>query len=245
LAKAESTAVGSSGQAHSTATTSFAYVTAESSATGQAGSTATTNAIAQGGGSGQNFANPGQTAYAFSVGLPSEAYAATLIGGATNVADALLGPRDVVFGTAILGGNYASDGNGESRTYDASATFDFSYRGELWLGLIDDQSTGFPDDGLGFQSMEFFVDADGKRIFDTTFMSLPIAESYFRDVVLDLGAYSFPTLTFGYELIANGSGGFGFDLALGGAIPEPSTGAMIAVGFAWLGFAGCRASRRG
>jgi hypothetical protein len=65
---------------------------------------ASTNAIAQGG-FGQEFANPGETAYAFSTALPNKAYAATLIGGASNVASALLGPRDQVFGTAILGAN--------------------------------------------------------------------------------------------------------------------------------------------
>ena len=44
----------------------------------------------------------------------------TLIGGARNVAGALLGPRDTVFGTAILGANYAADGGGESQTYSAA-----------------------------------------------------------------------------------------------------------------------------
>ena len=63
-------------------------------ATAPTGSTATTNAIAQAGGSGQAFSNPGQTAYAFAVGAPDKAYATSLIGGADTVADALLGPRD-------------------------------------------------------------------------------------------------------------------------------------------------------
>jgi hypothetical protein len=61
----------------------------------------TTNAIAQAG-FGQAFANPGQTAYALSTALPNEAYAATLIGSASDVASALLGPRDAIFGAAIL-----------------------------------------------------------------------------------------------------------------------------------------------
>ena len=63
--------------------------------------------------------------------LPDKAYATTLIGGASHVASALLGPRDAVFGTAILGANYAPDGGGESNTYSASSTFDFGYRGDL------------------------------------------------------------------------------------------------------------------
>jgi PEP-CTERM motif len=246
LAQAQSTAVGSSGQAQSTAKTSFAGVSVQSSAAAPTGGgTTTSNAIAQGG-AGQAFVNPGQTAYAFSTALPDKAYATTLIGGAGHVASALLGPRDVVFGTAILGANYAPDGGGESKTYSASSTFDFGYGGDLQLGLIDDQVSGFAN-GLGFQSMEFTIQADGVEVLDVTFGSLAIAESFFRDDVIDLGADFGPDidLTFGYTLTADGPGGFGFDLAIGGAVPEPSTWAMMLVGFASLGFAGYRSTRRG
>jgi hypothetical protein len=51
-------------------------------------------------------------------------------------------------------------------------------------------------------------------------------------------------LTFGYNLIADGSGGYGLDLAVGGAVPEPSTWAMMAIGFAGLGFVRYRLWRR-
>jgi hypothetical protein len=51
----------------------------------------------------------------------------------------------VVFGTAILGANYAADGDGESHTYTGTSTFDFGYRGDLLLGLIDDQLAGKVD----------------------------------------------------------------------------------------------------
>jgi hypothetical protein len=68
--------------------------------------TATTDAVAQGR-SGQTFVDPGETA-AISTVLPDRAYAATLIGGASNVADALLGAGDEIFGTAILEGSSAS-----------------------------------------------------------------------------------------------------------------------------------------
>jgi hypothetical protein len=134
-------------------------VRVQSTAAAPTGGTATTNAIARGG-SGQAFVNPGQTAYAFSTALPNKAYAATLIDGASNVASALLGRRDVVFGTAILGANYAPDGGAESDTYSATSTFDLRYGGDLVLGLIDNQETAFAD-ALGFQSMEFTIDADG------------------------------------------------------------------------------------
>jgi hypothetical protein len=233
------------GQASSSAKTSFAGVSVQSSALSTnlasfPNPLATTHAIAQGG-SGQAFVNPGQTAYAFSTALPDKAYATSLIGGASHVASALLGPRDQVFGTAILGANYASDGSGESETYSASSTFDFGYPGDLQLGLIDDQVSGFAN-GLGFQSMEFTIQADGVEVLDVTFGSLAIAESFFRDDVIDLGADFGPNfdLTFGYTLVADGPGGFGFDFALGGAVPEPSTWAMMLAGFAGIGFMGWR-----
>jgi hypothetical protein len=245
--------VRSPGQASSTAKTSFASVSVQSSALATpgvaviglaGGAVASTNAIVQGG-SGQAFANPGETAYAFSTAVSNKAYAASLIGGATNVASALLGLRDAVFGTAILGASYAPDGGGQSNTYSASSTFDFGYRGDLQLGLIDSQLTGFSS-GVGFQSMEITITADGVEILDTTFRSLAVAESFFRDDVIDLGSDLGPNidLTFGYTLIADGPGGFGFDLAIGGAVPEPSTWAMMLVGFAGLGFAGYRSTRR-
>jgi hypothetical protein len=176
--------------------------------------------------------------------LPDKAYATTLIGGASDVASALLGPRDVVFGTAIMGANTAPDGGGGSNTYSASSTFDFGYGGDLRLVLIDDQQSGFAK-GLGFQSMEFTIQADGVEVLDVTFGSLAIAESFFRDDVIDLGADLGPNidLTFGYTLVADGTGGFGFDFALGGAVPESSTWAMMFIGFAGLGFAGYRKAR--
>ena len=245
FAQAQSTAYGTSGHAQLDAKTSFGGVSVQSSAIAPTGGgTATTNAISQGG-AGQAFVNPGQTAYAFSTASPNKAYAATLIDGASHVASALLGPRDAVFGTAIMGANYAPDGGGESNTYSASSTFDFGYRSDLQLGLIDDQVSGFAK-GLGFQSMEFTIQADGVEVLDVTFGSLAIAESFFRDDVIDLGADFGPNidLTFGYTLIADGPGGFGFDLAIGGAVPEPSTWAMMLVGFAGLGFAGYRSTRR-
>ena len=68
---------------------------------------------------------------------PTRAYATALIGGASDVADALLGPDDKIFGTAILGRN---GGIGDS------STFDFSFRGDLILGEVDDDRV----DNLGF-----------------------------------------------------------------------------------------------
>ena len=180
------------GQASSIAKTGFAGVSVQSSALATnfgaiyGPTTTTTNAIVQGG-SGQAFVNPGQTTYAFSTALPDKAYATTLIDGASHVASALFGPRDTVFGTAIMGANYALDGGGGSNTYSASSTFDFAYGGDLLVGLIDNQENGFAG-GAGFQSMEFTIAANGVEILDTTFRSLAIAERFFHDDVIDLGS---------------------------------------------------------
>ena len=143
-----------------------------------------------------------------------------------------------------MGGNYAPDGGGESDTYSVSSTFDFAYRGDLLLGLIGSQETGFAD-GLGFESIEFTIIANGVEILDSTFKSLSVAESFFRDSIIDLGSDMGPNidLTFGYSLVADGAGGFGFDFAVGGAVPEPSTWAMMLLGFASVGFAGYSRAR--
>jgi hypothetical protein len=246
LAQAQSTAVGSSGQAQSTAQTGLPQLLSvvQSVATAQVGSTATTIATAEAGGPGPAFANPGQTAYAFAVGLPDKTYPTSLIGGATNVASALLGPRDVVFGAGISGANYAVDGGGASHSYSAVSTFAFSGLGsDLLLGLIGDQSNGFAG-GLGFQSMDFYVDVNSQQILDVTFGNLSVAESFFSNDVLDLGAFPGAIdLTLGYNLLADGSGGFGFDYAFGGAVPESSTWAMMLIGLAGLGYAGYRRTR--
>ena len=113
------------------------------------------------------------------------------------------------------------------------------------LGLIDDQLTGFAG-GVGFQSMELTIIANGVEILDSTFESLAVAESFFHDIVINLGSNLGPDidLTLGYTLVADGSGGFGFDFAVGGAVPEPSTWAMMLVGFAGLGYAGFKQTRK-
>jgi hypothetical protein len=112
------------------------------------------------------------------------------------------------------------------------------------LGLIDDQHAGFTG-GLGFQSLEFTILDNGVEIFDLTFNSLTVAESFFDDSVINLGSNLGPDidLTFAYNLVADGSGGFGFDVVVGGAVPEPSTWAMMLLGFAGLGYTGYRRAR--
>jgi hypothetical protein len=139
--------------------------------------TAMADAIAQGG-SSQTSLDLGVVG-AISVALPGKAYATTLIGSASNVADALLGPDDKIFGTAIL------EGGGTS-------TFDFSFRGDLILGDISDNSVI----NLGFigPNVNWTIEGDGVFV-------------------------------------------------LGGAVPEPSTWAMMLLGFAGLGLVDYRQTR--
>ena len=93
--------------------------------------------------------------------------------------------------------------------------------------------------------MEFTIFADGVEILDSTFRSLAVAESFFHDDVIDLGSNlgSVIDLTIGYNLVADGPGGFGFDFAVGGAVPEASSWALMLIGFAGLGFVGRRGAR--
>jgi hypothetical protein len=64
--------------------------------------------------------------------------------------------------------------------------------------------------------------------------------------VVNLGAVSgVADVVFSYDLVAGGSGGYGMDLAFGGAVPEPSTWAMMLIGFAGLGYAAMRRAGKG
>ena len=241
-AKAQSlaTAINSPASAQSTAATSLGRVSlAQTVASASTASIATTNAIAQGG-DGQMLVNPGQSAYAFATALPSKSYSSALIGGASMVAGALLGPGEVVLGTSILGANLSGDGSAMD-TYSASSTFDFASKGDLLLGLIA------PLDGAptGFQQIDFTVTLDGAEVVKEAFTSLLTADAFFDDQVINLGAVSgVADLIFSYDLVAAGAGGYGMDLAFGGAVPEPSTWAMMLVGFGGLGYAGLKRARK-
>jgi hypothetical protein len=209
MAQAQSTGFGSSGEFQSTAKTSLAGVSVLSTAMAPADGLfmTTTNAIAQG------VSGPNVNADAVSTALPDKAYATRLIDGASNVADALLGPGDKVFGTTILGALQTLDNS----TALAGSTFDFRHRGDLLLGLIDGSG--------GFSIM-----ADGVEI---------LSESFVDDSVINLGN-SGPNIDLTLS-VANGSSGV-FAVG-SGVIPETSTWAMMLTGFVGLGFVSYRASR--
>jgi hypothetical protein len=199
LAQAQTQTQADFGEAQSTAKTTFGGVRVQSTVESFGGST---NAIAQGG-SGQSPANPEQSAFAFSTALPNIAYATTLIGSASHVADALLGPDDKIFGTAILGGFDSS-----------SSTFDFSFRGDLILGVMTDG---------GFDIVANGTDIPFEDLGDNS--------------VINLGSIFGPNI----DLTIEGDGVFAVGGVA--AAPETSTWAMMLLGFAGLGYAGYRRAR--
>jgi hypothetical protein len=187
----------SAGTSEATAKTSFGGVSVQSDATNTIfPDFATVEAIAQGGSAQINVAPDAISA--ISVSLPDKAFATTLIDGASNVAAALLGPRDEIFGAAILD--------------LGSSTFDFSYQGDLLLGLI------------------------GDFVLDVTVNGAEVSVGDPGDnTVINLGSFGS-----NIDLTISGEGTF----VIGGAVPEPSTWAMVLIGFAGLGFAGYRSTRR-
>jgi hypothetical protein len=196
---------GSIGEAESTAATSLRGVSVQTTVTAPSffvGTPAgpTTDAIAQGG-SAPTFSDA--PAYAISTVLPDDAYTTSLIiahGGTSNIIDALLGQQNEIFGTADQFGSIGS----------ATSTFDFSFRGDLLLAVID------PDDA------DIIVNGQVIQIGNS-------------DTVLNLGSNFGPNI----DLTIQGEGVF----AIGGAVPEASTWAMLLLGFAGLGFAGYRQTR--
>ena len=93
----------------------------------------------------------------------------------------------------------------------------------LVVGLIDNLANGF-DGGDGFDHLSFFAKLDGATVFDVSFFQLASAEDFFHDFVISLGpSTGIAHLAFGYDLFASGDGGFAFDFAVGGAVPEAST----------------------
>jgi hypothetical protein len=130
------------GLSQSTAKTTFEGVSIQSTVSAFFGST---DAIAQGD-SGQLPVDPGQlNAFAFSTALPNTAYATALTGSASNVADALLKSDDKIFGTAILE-------SGSAGEVDSSSTLDFSFRGDLILGVVTGGSFDIDANGIDILS---------------------------------------------------------------------------------------------
>lgn len=157
-------------------------------------------------------------------------------GQATSLAT--LTPGALGFG--VMSAGYG--GAGEPSTYQASADFSFTPAAseELYLILVSDAFSG-----VGFDKLELKIDAGG-TLSDYVFTSLGEAGMFFTDNKLDLGALAGGSpfdVDLSYSLTASEPGaGFGF--AYDSAVPEPSTWALMLLGFVGLGVAGYRRARK-
>ena len=104
--------------------------------------------------------------------------------------------------------------SGAAFGFDNSATFDFSFRGDLTLGVIT---------GGGFSIIANGADILSEEIGDNS--------------VINLGSSLGPNIDL--TIFADGAA-----FAVSGAVPEPSTWAMMLIGFGGLGFAGYRSTRK-
>jgi hypothetical protein len=173
------------------------------------------------------------------------------------VSNATLTPANgSIVGVGAMSAAYG--GTGQALTYEATATFDFSTSKSeaLDLNLLADNFSG-----IGFNSLELQVTPLDGTTQTYTFSSLTGsagAEAFFAHAI-PLGTISGddtqPSVMLSYDLtfsagtLAKAGDGFGFtynitDPPLAGSAPEPSTWAMMIIGFASLAFAGYRRSRK-
>jgi len=155
----------------------------------------------------------------------------------------------------------AYDGSGLAAKYEATATFDFTApRSEaLELKLVSDNFAVSPA-GSAFDSLGLLVvnEITHKDLASFSFTSASAAEKFFNADQVGLGTIGAGSQSIGIEyLVGYKSGtsaaagdGFGFTYALvdppapgAATIPEPSTWAMMLVGFAGLALVGLRGSR--
>ena len=133
--------------------------------------------------------------------------------------------------------------------YTAQADYDFTTTsGEtMYLNLLSNTSTGD-----GFDSLTFNIDSSAGN-YSYTFTSLAAAETFFTANPLDLGSVlagsQYVDLYEYYTASETDPPGFSYNFDIADtpytlppptAIPEPSTWAMMLLGFAGLGFLGYR-----
>jgi hypothetical protein len=169
-----------------------------------------------------------------------------------TVSTATLSPGSAFLAIGAMSAGYG--GSGEQLTYEATADFTVPIGtpgrpGPLYLTLFDDFASG-----NGFDTLTLQIDigllcpscgpdgsiTTGSEVY--TFTDLSNAESFFFNNKIDLGYAPGGVTRFvdlSYSLTASEPGaGFGFAYTL--STPEPSTWAMMTLGFAGLGYAAYR-----
>jgi hypothetical protein len=176
------------------------------------------------------------------------------------VSNAILSVKDQIIGAGAMSAGYG--GSSSALTYEATATFDFSPSKSEALDLkllsynVANNSTGIAFDNLELQVV---IDSGTPRTY--SFASLNGsggAEKFFNADLVSLGTFgpeNPSSIEIEYFVVYNSGTsampgyGFGFtyelvDPPLSGAIPEPSSWAMMLVGLAGLAFAGYRSRVR-
>jgi hypothetical protein len=194
-----------------------------------------------------------------SVGPGSESLVAIVAGQA--VSDAILAPNGSDIGVGAMSAAYGGLG---PLQYEATALFTSPKSETLYLNLL---SNNFGQPGFDFDTLTLEVFLNGiEKCSQCTFTSLAGARAFFTAHPIGLGAVAAgQSITMDYLLgyksgtSAVGGDGFGFTYDLATApvakaltttafgatststIPEPSTWALMLLGFASLAFAGYRA----
>jgi PEP-CTERM motif len=184
-------------------------------ATSQLGGTAPTNALAQVGSA---------------VSLPNAISAGQSFSVVNTVASV---PLTLAFGS--MGAGYG--GAGPSLTYHQSATFTFNNAlgGPFAIDLLSNNSLG-----NGFDSALFQIFDNGNLFQSQSFNDLASAQAFFSNnfILFQFGA-GLNDIQLSFNETMSGGEGFSFNYAAAGgvsAVPEPSTWAMMLIGFAGIGF---------
>ena len=163
-------------------------------------------------------------------------------------ATAELTPGGTTFGVGGFGAE--SDGSDTSLTYDATAdlTFTTATMEDIYLNLTGGAELPGSDP---FQSLTFTYSIDGSSPVVEMFTTVAAADAFFNGMSINLGDFAAGTQTLDltYALTAEGDAPnyyLQFNTAGTGIqpVPEPSTWAMMLLGFAGLSYVGWRRANR-
>jgi hypothetical protein len=159
-----------------------------------------------------------------------------------TAANAALAPAGPTVGSGAMSIGYGGDGS--SIEYQAEESFSFSTTTwkTLEINFISDEYTG-----KAFDVLTIILTINGS-IHNYTFNSISDANYFFNNNLID---YKYVNGIQNIDLVedftsseSNSGFGFAYDIKLAPA-PEPSTWAMVLVGFAGLAFAGHRRAKPG